>query len=130
MKPHYRIAIILLWRDNKILSTQRRHDAEHLPDIWEFPGGKCEPNETPERAAIREAREELGVEIEIAQARDILEFDYPARGVTLHPFDARIIGGEPQPLHAAALRWLLPSELRDEDFPPANAPLLEKLRQM
>jgi mutator protein MutT len=128
MKPHYRIAIVLLWQDNKILSTRRRSDAEHLPDVWEFPGGKCEQDETPELAAIREAREELGVEIEITQTREVLEFDYPARRVTLHPFDVRIISGEPQPLHAAELHWIAPQELRDDDFPPANAPLLEELR--
>ena len=128
MKPHYHIAIALIWRDNEILATKRRADADHLPDVWEFPGGKCEPDETPAAAAVREAREELGVDIEITGARALLEFDYPARQVTLHPFDAKIISGEPLPLHSAALRWLSPTELRDADFPPANAPLLEEVR--
>ncbi len=128
MKPHYHIAIVLLWRDNEILATKRRADADHLPNLWEFPGGKCAPGEAPEATAMREAREELGVEIEITGIRALLEFDYPARRVTLHPFDARIIEGEAQPLQAAALRWLKIDELRDADFPPANAPLLAALR--
>jgi mutator protein MutT len=128
MKPHYHIAIVLLWRDNRILATKRPADAEHLPDIWEFPGGKCEDGETPVQTALREAREELGIEIEITGAREIIEFDYLARRVTLHPFDARIQNGEPQPLHATALIWLYVWELRDEDFPIANAPLLAALR--
>ncbi len=128
MKPHYKIAIALIWRDNKILAAKRPADAEHLPDIWEFPGGKCKTDETPDQAARREVCEELGVEIEITRAREILEFDYPARHVTLHPFDAKIVDGEPQPLHAVALRWLAIEELCNEDFPPANAPLLATLR--
>lgn len=128
MKPHFHIAIVLLWRDSQILTTKRRADADHLPDVWEFPGGKCAPGEAPKTAAIREAREELAVEIEITGTRAVLEFDYPARRVTLHPFDARIIDGEAQPLQSAALRWLSLNELRDEDFPPANAPLLATLR--
>ena len=82
MKPHFHIAIVLLWRDNEILAAKRRADAEHLPDVWEFPGGKCAPGEAPANAALREAREELGVKIEILGARAPLEFDYPARLVT------------------------------------------------
>ena len=128
MKPHYQIAIVLIWRDNQILATKRRADADHVPGLWEFPGGKCEDGETPCQTALREAREELGIEIEITGARDVLEFDYPARRVSLHPFDARITNGEPQPLVAAALNWLYVLELQDEDFPPANAPLLAALR--
>ncbi len=128
MKPHYHIAIVLIWRHGEILATKRRADADHLPDVWEFPGGKCAPGEAPQVAAVREAREELGIEIEITAARPVLEFDYPVRRVTLHPFDAKIAEGEPRPLHAAALRWLAPEKLRDEEFPPANAPLLAELR--
>ncbi len=127
-KPHYHIAILLLWRDGKILSSKRLAEAEHLATFWEFPGGKCAPDETPSAAAIREAREELGVEIEITNVRSLLEFDYPTRRVTLHPFDAGITQGEPQPLASSALRWLLPAELRDDEFPPANAPLLQELK--
>lgn len=129
-KPHYRIAILLLWRDGKILATKRCADAEHLADVWEFPGGKCEPDESPVEAAHREAREELGVEIEVTAEHPVLEFDYPTRRVTLYPFDAVIAKGEPQPLASAGLRWLKPEELKEDEFPPANAPLLEELRNL
>ena len=127
-KPHYHIAIVLLWRDGKILASKRKPEAEHLPDVWEFPGGKCAPDESPREAARREAHEELGVGIEITGQRPVLEFDYPTRRVSLYPFDALIAKGEPQPLASTDLRWMAPEELKDEDFPPANAPLLEELR--
>ncbi len=127
-KPHYHIAILLLWRDGKILASKRLAEAEHLADVWEFPGGRCELNELPIEAARREALEELGVAIEIIKQRPLLEFDYDTRRVSLHPFDAVITKGEPQPLASAALRWLAPGELKDEEFPPANTPLLAALR--
>lgn len=127
-KPHYHIAILLLWHDGKILASKRLAEAEHLADFWEFPGGKCALNETPAAAVQREAREELGIEIQITGQRSPLEFDYPTRHVTLHPFDAVIAKGEPQPLAASSLRWIMPDDLRDEEFPPANAPLLAELR--
>lgn len=127
-KPHYHIAILLLWHDGKILATKRHADAEHLANFWEFPGGKCHDGESPSAAVLREAREELGIEIEITAEKTPLHFDYPTRRVTLHPFEAIIAHGTPQPLAAAAMRWLRPIELRDEDFPPANAPLLQELR--
>jgi mutator protein MutT len=127
-KPHYHIAILLLWRDGKILATKRLAEAEHLPNAWEFPGGKCAPGEPPMEAAKREAHEELGVEIKITGQRSALAFDYPTRRVTLHPFDAVITEGEPQPLASAALRWIALEELKEKEFPPANAPLLKELR--
>jgi 8-oxo-dGTP diphosphatase len=129
-KPHYHIAILLLWRDGKILASKRLAEAEHLADVWEFPGGKCELDESPIEAARREALEELGVAIEIIGRRPLLEFDYDTRRVSLHPFDAVITKGEPQPLASAALRWLAPEELKDEEFPPANIPLLKELRDL
>ena len=128
-KPHYHIAILLLWRDGKILASKRPAKADHLAGFWEFPGGKCAPGEAPGEAARREAYEELGVEVEITYQRLPLEFDYPTRRVTLHPFDAVITQGEPQPLASRSLRWMAPAELRDEEFPPANAPLLEEIRR-
>jgi 8-oxo-dGTP diphosphatase len=49
MKPHLRVGFVLLWRDGKIYVTRRRTDARHFAGVWEFPGGKCEEDETPER---------------------------------------------------------------------------------
>jgi len=126
--PHLEIAIALIWRNGRVLVTQRRADADHLPGVWEFPGGKCEAGEMPEECAVREAREELGVAIRILAARAPLHHEYSARRVTLHPFDAEITRGDPQPLECAAWRWSAPAELRDFDFPAANTPLLAELR--
>ena len=73
---HLQIAIALIWRDGKILIQRRLANADHLPNLWEFPGGKIEEGETPREAAIREAREELGIEIEIIGKRNSSDFEY------------------------------------------------------
>jgi 8-oxo-dGTP diphosphatase len=126
---HFHIALALIWRDGHILAARRRDDAEHLPGLWEFPGGKCEDGETPRECAVREAREEVGVEIEISGERAAITHQYAERRVTLHPFDCRIISGEPQAFQRAALRWLRPDELRAEDFPAANTALIEEIQR-
>ena len=85
MKPHLHIALAIIWREGKILVTQRRADADHLANFWEFPGGKIGPDEAPATAAVREAREEVGLEIEVVAARAPIEWDYGARRVTPAP---------------------------------------------
>ena len=131
---HLQIAIVLIWRDNHILVQKRLATASHLPNVWEFPGGKCEKNESPREAAIREVREELGVEIEIFGERKAIEHDYSVRDkskpkVTLYPFDAKVVGDvEPQALASAKLRWMHPNEMQFDEFPAANLWLIADLQ--
>ena len=127
MKPQLSIAIALIWRAGELLIARRGADAAHLPDVWEFPGGKVEPSETPAAACVREAREEIGLEIEIIGARAIIEWDYPERRVILHPFDCRITQGEARALECAEIKWCAPQHLKAADFPAANAGLIESL---
>ena len=127
-KPDLQIALVLIWRDGHVLVTRRRATADHLPGLWEFPGGKREGEETLQACALREAREELGVEVRVEGARRTLRFEYAERIVTLYPFDCALVCGEPQPLQASEMRWLLPCEIRHQEFPPANEPLLRDLR--
>ena len=126
--PHLHIAIALIWRDGKVLCARRRADAEHLPNVWEFPGGKSEADETLDDCVRREVREEIGVEVRVIGARATITHDYEVRTVTLHPFDCAIVEGEPQALGNAELRWLAPGELNGEEFPAANAALIEELK--
>jgi mutator protein MutT len=127
--PHFHIALALVWRDSRVLVTRRPASAAHLPNMWEFPGGKCDDGELPRQAAIREAGEELGIEVEIIGEYASILHDYTVRRVTLHPFRCRIISGEPQPRASAELRWLAPQELSIDDFPTANKTLIEDLQR-
>jgi mutator protein MutT len=126
-KPHLQIALALIWRGDEILVTKRRADADHLANFWEFPGGKVKTEESHECCAVREALEEVGIEIEIVHHRDIIAWDYPERLVSLHPFDCRLLRGEPQAIEVADWKWVQPIDLKVEEFPPANAELIRDL---
>ncbi len=111
-------------RDNqKILITQR-FDNVHLPGLWEFPGGKVEPDESLTAALEREIREELGVTILVGDEFFSVVHDYTPNSVRLHFFNCSIIDGEPHPLEVADMRWVRPEELGQFEFPPADADLI------
>jgi mutator protein MutT len=119
----------LIWRDGNVLVSRRKADADHLPGLWEFPGGKCNDGETPEQCCIREAREELGVDVGITGERETIEYSYPQRRVTIHPFDCVILNGEPQPHGSDELRWVAPRDFNADEFPAANHGFMKKLQR-
>jgi mutator protein MutT len=121
------VSAALIFRDGKLLITQRNADA-HLGGLWEFPGGKREAGETFEQCLVREIREELGVEISVAELFEEISHTYPEKSVRLKFFVCKLLSGEPQPLGCAAFKWIGRSELRDYAFPEADAQLLEKLK--
>jgi mutator protein MutT len=117
----------LVFRGSKLLITQRREDS-HLGGLWEFPGGKREGNETFEECLIRELREELGIEVEVGEVLESLTHAYPEKTVVLKFFRCRWKANEPQAIDCGDLRWVTAAELRDYEFPAADAHLLEMLR--
>jgi 8-oxo-dGTP diphosphatase len=120
------VAAALIFRDGKVLITRRRDDV-HLGGLWEFPGGKREPDETFEQCLVRELREELGVEISVGGLFEEVVHAYPEKTVRLKFFICRLVRGEPQPLDCAEVKWAGKSELDGHDFPAADARLLDKL---
>jgi mutator protein MutT len=126
-KNFIEVSAALIFRDGKLLIAQR-HLKSHLGGLWEFPGGKREPGETFEQCLVREIREELGVEISVGELFEEVSHTYPEKSVNLKFFICQLIGGEPQPLDCAALKWIGKSELADHQFPAADAQLLEKLK--
>jgi mutator protein MutT len=123
------VAAALIFRDGKLLIA-RRHARAHLGGLWEFPGGKREPDETFEQCLIREIHEELGVTVAVGARFESVTHAYPEKTVRLEFFACRLTGGEPQPLGCEALQWVGQSELADYEFPAADARLLQKLQAM
>jgi mutator protein MutT len=117
----------LVFRGGKLLITQR-HTSAHLGGLWEFPGGKREPNETFEQCLVRELREELGIEVEVGELVESLTHAYPEKTVTLKFYRCRLKQGEPRAIDCLDLKWITADELRNYEFPAADARLLEKLQ--
>jgi 8-oxo-dGTP diphosphatase len=106
----------------------RRRDDVHLPGLWEFPGGKCEPGETPRAALDRELSEELGIEVLEASRILSIPHDYPGRRVELAVFRVDAWRGQPRPREAQPLRWAAPGELADLAFPDASRAIVNAAR--
>jgi len=106
------VALALTAGDGRVLLAQRRAGSDHA-GLWEFPGGKIEPGERPEAALAREAAEELGIAIDPADLSPVAFASEPAgaRHLVLLLYRATRWTGEPQPLDAAALRWVTPTEM-------------------
>jgi mutator protein MutT len=117
----------LVFRNGKLLITQRHTDA-HLGGLWEFPGGKREGNETFEECLARELREELGIEVEVGEVLESLTHTYPEKTVALKFFRCCWKQNEPRAIDCLDLKWVTADELRNYEFPAADARLLEMLQ--
>ena len=126
-RPVIDVAAALVFREAKLLITQRPAKA-HLGGLWEFPGGKREPAETFERCLVRELREELGIEVAVGGLVESLTHEYVEKTVHLRFYCCYWKQHEPQPLGCPAFQWITAAELKDYDFPAADARLLGKLQ--
>ncbi|WP_260598906.1 (deoxy)nucleoside triphosphate pyrophosphohydrolase [Sphingomonas endolithica] len=119
------VAAALIDNERRVL-VQQRPPGRQLAGLWEFPGGKIEPGETPEAALSRELMEELGI---VVAPQDLmpLTFASAAHGeghLLLLLYACRKWSGEPVALDAVALRWTSAAALRTLPMPPADAPFI------
>lgn len=107
-------------RGGRIMLCRRRpvgHDALK----WEFPGGKVEPGEGPERALERELREELHIQTRTGRIYDVRHRIDGTRELLLLFYFAELTGGEPEPVECSAVEWVLPEQLTAYDLAPSDA---------
>ena len=119
------VACALVDADGRVLIAQRP-EGKQLAGLWEFPGGKVEPGETPEETLVRELKEELGIETKVACLAPLTfaSHSYETFNLLMPLYVCRRFWGTPQPLDAQALKWVKPKKLRDYPMPPADAPLI------
>ena len=125
------VAAALVDDEGRVL-VQQRPAGRMMAGLWEFPGGKVEPGETPEAALIRELAEELGITVEPACLAPAIFASEPLgdRHLLLLLYIARKWQGIPRALDAAALRWERPVALHALDMPPADKPLIGLLEAL
>ena len=126
MKTVKVVAAIII-HNNHIFATQRGYG--DFKDSWEFPGGKIEPGETPQRALIREIKEELDTEIEVGDYLETVEYDYPTFHLSMDCFFCTIKSGELVLKEHEAAKWLTVETLDDVDWLPADKVLIEQIKR-
>ncbi len=120
------VAAALIWDNDRFMICQRpAHKSNAL--LWEFVGGKLEKGETKEEALMRECMEELGVKVEVCDEFFDVVHQYPDILVHLTVFNAKITEGTPQLLEHNAIEWILPAEIPQYKFCPADKDILEKI---
>jgi len=122
-------AVALIDADGRVLISQRPMDKQ-LGGLWEFPGGKVEPGETPELALIRELREELGIDTwkSCLAPLTFASHSYEEFHLLMPLFACRKWDGIPTAQEGQTLAWVRPQNLRDYPMPPADIPLIPILR--
>jgi mutator protein MutT len=112
-------------RDGRFLLT-RRLEGTHLAGTWEFPGGKCDPDESHAACLTRELWEELAVRAVIGDEIFTVDHAYPERTVRLH-FRRATLLGEPSPQLGQQMQWVARSELLSLELPEADRGLVTLL---
>ena len=120
------VVAALIVEDQKILIARRAHGQSHAQK-WEFPGGKVEPNETPQMSLAREIQEELGFEILVGNFCASNRFQYKDFIIELSAYWAKRTT-KTQPLLSVHddVRFVAPEELRNYDLTQADIPIMEK----
>lgn len=125
------VACALIDTDGRILLAQRP-EGKSLAGLWEFPGGKVEPGETPEETLVRELNEELGIATKVPCLAPLTfaSHSYDTFHLLMPLYVCRRYEGIPRGREGQAIKWVRPQALRDYPMPPADEPLIPVLQDL
>lgn len=122
-----RVVAAIIIENGSVFATQRGYG--EFKDGWEFPGGKIEPDETPEDAIVREIKEELDTEVEVIELLDTVEYDYPNFHLSMDCFICKIKSGDLVLKEHEAAKWLTKETLGSVDWLPADLGLIPQIEK-
>lgn len=128
-KGAVQVAAAVIREDGKILIA-KRNARDHMGGLWEFPGGKREREETMEDCLRRELLEELQVRIKPERLWKTVRYSYPEKTVEIYFYHCRLVDGVLKAAGCEDFRWVRPEELRNFDFPPADAEIVNELQKI
>ena len=127
--PHKHIGVAVIRDDIGEFLIDRRPSEGLLGGLWEFPGGKIEPGESPEACIVREVQEEINLEVTVEEPLITLDHAYTHFRVTLHVHLCRYVSGTPQAIACEEIRWVSLAEMAEYPFPKANSKIIAALRE-
>lgn len=125
-RPHYQIAVGVVWKGNKILVSKRKSKGL-LGGLWEFPGGKIQKGETSAACAAREVKEEVGVDVEVGSSIGKIKHQFTHFSIEMEAFVCKYMKGRPRAIECEAWKWIQLQEISNFAFPKANHKLFPKL---
>ena len=125
-RPLVRVVAAVIREGERYLITQRQQRAV-LPGLWEFPGGRANPEETDQQALKREVAERLCVDVNVGDRLSSKTHDYDGYTVDLRLYDASISDGSPSVGNIERFQWVKSSELDQYEFPPADQASMDAL---
>ena len=128
------VVAAVIKKDDLFLGTQRGYG--DFKGMWEFPGGKIEPNESKEDALVREIKEEMNSDINVDEYLCTVEYDYPEFHLTMHTYLCSLKDENIELLHHNAeelehdnVKWLDVNNLDTVEWLPADIEIVKKLKE-
>lgn len=127
--PHKQIGVAVIRNKQGKILIDRRLNKGDMGGLWEFPGGKIEPQETVKDCIRREVKEELDIEIEVGDRLLTLAHTYANFKVTLFVHNCEYVSGEPQLIESQEVRWVNAAQMERYEFPQANSQIISILQE-
>lgn len=120
------VTAAVIFDSDRVLITRRPDDKSHA-GLWEFPGGKIDPGESPEEALYREIREELDVEVQVDRIFEVAFYRYDWGPVLILAYHCHLLTNNLRDIGVAEHRWVSPQDLAGFSILPADQPIINRL---